>query len=212
MFAVPLLFALLLPPALAQEELPGPPAPELTDPAEHAGAAFGSDLSLTLGAGSLLGGWVTPRVHTALGLRFDAFTVGLGVEGPRLGLSLFGQKALGLLPHAQEEQDGTMLEFPIDMLEVGALCVLRSDPALPWGGTAGIGFSRVDVAAYYGGAYALPMLRFEGGVRRHLGPPQGRGFLDLGLRAGWAELRSPSEVLEELWSVEASLGLGLHVR
>jgi hypothetical protein len=204
---------LLLSPALAQGDLPGPPAPELTDPAAHADAVFGSDLSLTLGAGSLLGAWVVPQPHTALGLRFDAFTLGLGVEGPRVGLSIFGQKALGLLPHAVEEDDqGNEQEFPFDLAEYGALCVLRAAPSLPWGGTAGIGISRMDLSPYYGGPYPVPVLRFEGGARRHLGPPSSRGFLDVGLRLGWAEIRTPAEQLEELWSVELALGVGLHVR
>jgi hypothetical protein len=212
LLALPACLLLLLP-ALAQGDLPGPPAPELADPSEHAEAAFGSDISLTLGVGSLLGAWVVPRPYTALGLRFDAFTVGRGAEGPRAGLSLFGQKTLGLLPHAVEEDDeGSAQEFPIEVVEIGALCVLRSAPSLPWGGTAGLGFSRMDLSPYYGGSYPVPVLRFEGGVRRHLGTLDRRGFLDLGMRLGWTEIRSPSEQLEELWSLELSLGAGLHVR
>lgn len=198
--------------ALAQDELPGPPATELADPEQYPGAAFGTDVSVTAGMGAVLGDWTVPGAHTSVGLRFDAFAVGFSATGPRLGLSIFGEQAMGLLPRAEEEQSGQVVEFPFQYTHFGALCVLRSEPALPWGGNAGLGFSRLDLDPYFGGAYPVPVMLFEAGVRRHLGPAPSRVFLDLGLRAGWAQLRSPSEALEDLWTVQLSVGLGAHVR
>ncbi len=207
------LAALVLPGIVgAQDEIPGPPSTELADPEEHSDAAFGTDVSVTGAVGALLGEWTVPGAHTSVGLRFDAFAVGVSAAGPRLGLSIFGERSLGLLPRAEEDQSEQVVEFPFQYTHFGALCVLRSEPTLPWGGTAGLGFSRIDLDPYYGGAYPLPVMLFEGGVRRHLGAAPSKAFLDMGLRAGWAQLRNPSEALEDLWTVQLSLGLGAHVR
>ncbi len=195
--------------AHAQDEVPGPPTRELADPEQHEDAVFGTDLSLTLGGGAVLGPWAVPSAHSSLGLRFDAFLVGREQPGPRLGMSLFGEQAMGLLPRAEEEIEGQRVAFPFQYSHFGALCVLRSDPELPWGGNAGLGFSRMDLDPYYGAPYPVPLALFEGGVRRALG----RGaFLDLGLRAGWTQLRDPGELLEDHWTVQAQLGLGAHLR
>jgi hypothetical protein len=196
--------------AMAQDDVPGPPAPELADPEQHTDAAFGTDVSVTIGGGAVLGDWSVPGVHSTVGLRFDAFMAAADTPGPRLGMSIFGEQALGLLPHAQEDQDGQVVEFPFQYSHFGALCVLRSDPALPWGGNAGLGFSRLDLEPYYGGALPLPVMLFEGGARRALGGSP--AFVDLGLRAGWTQLRNPAELLEDLWTVQLSLGIGAHVR
>lgn len=196
--------------ALAQDDVPGPPAQELVDPEQHPDAAFGTDVSVTLGGGAVLGEWAVPGAHTTVGLRFDAFMAGAGTPGPRLGMSIFGERSMGLLPQAEEEQDGQLVAFPFEYSHFGALCVLRSDAALPWGGNAGLGFSRMDLSPYYGGAYPLPVMLFEGGVRRAMGGSP--AFVDLGLRAGWTQLRNPSEILEDLWTVQLSLGVGAHVR
>jgi hypothetical protein len=206
-----LLFAALLSTvaAQAQDEVPGPPARALADPEQHQDAAFGTDLSLTLGGGAVLGPWAVPSAHTSLGLRFDAFMVGRDQPGPRLGMSVFGEQAMGLLPHAEEEIGGELQEFPFQYTHFGALCVMRSDPELPWGGNAGLGFSRLDLDPYYGAPYPAPMVLFEGGARRALGRS---AFLDLGLRAGWTQLRDPAELLEDHWIVQAQLGLGAHLR
>jgi hypothetical protein len=165
-----------------------------------------------VGAASLLGSWAVPGVHSAVGLRFEAFTVGADHAGPRLGLSLFGAAAMGALQRAEELQGEEAVDFPFSYLHFGALCVLRSDPALPWGGTAGLGFSRMDLDPYYGGSYPVPWMLFEGGARRHLGRAKARSFLDVGLRVGWTQVREPSEALAELWLLQLSIGLGIHVR
>ena len=211
--SAPFALALLLPVAAqAQTELPGPPASELADPEEHRGATFGTDLSIGTAGGMLLGAWTVASVHSSFGFRFDAFATGRAGEGPRIGLSLFGEHAAGLLPRAEEEQDDERVEFPFSYLHWGVLCALRPDPALPWGGLAAIGFSRMDLDPYYGGSYPVPLLIFEGGVRRSLGRAPSRVFLDFGLRAGWTQIRDPSETLDELWLAQLSVGLGLHLR
>ncbi len=179
---------------------------------QAAAASFGSDLSLSLAAGSFMGSWAVPAVHSALGLRLDAFTVAVDQPGVRLGLSLFGEKALGLLPRAAEEEEEQLVEFPFSTLQYGVLCSLRPDPALPWGGTAALGFSRLDIEPYYGGPFAAPLLIFEGGARRQLGREPSAAFLDMSLRASWGELRSPFDAMEEIWRVQLVLGIGAHVR
>ncbi len=198
--------------AFAQDDVPGPPATELADPEQHADAVFGTDVSLQAGAGSLLGEWTVPGVHTTVGLRFDAFATPADAPGPRLGLSIFGERAMGLLPRASEEQSGELVDFPFGFNHFGALCALRSDPAMPWGGNAALGFSRMDLEPYYGGSYPVPVMLFEGGMRRHIGRSASGVFADLGLRAGWTQLRNPSELLEDLWTVQLQLGLGAHIR
>ncbi len=195
----------------AQDELPGPPSPELADPDQHSDASFGTDVSLLLGGGTLLGDWAVPGFHSSLGLRFDAF-MGGEADGPRLGLSLFGEQSMGVLPKAAEVVDEQETTFPFEYYQFGALCVLRSDPLVPWGANAGLGFSRMDIAPYYGGTYPLPVLLFEGGARRQLGAVPSPAFLDVGLRLGWSQLRNPSEALEELWTLQLSIGVGAHVR
>jgi len=196
--------------AFAQDDVPGPPAPELADPEQHPDASFGTDVSATVGMGSLLGGWTVPGPHSTVGLRFDAFMAGALTPGPRLGLSVFGEQALGLLQQAEEELDGQLVAFPFQYTHFGALCVVRSDPSLPWGGNAGLGFSRMDLDPYYGAAYPVPVMLFEAGVRRHMG--NSPAFLDLGLRAGWTQLRDPSELLEDHWTVQLQLAFGAHIR
>ncbi len=198
--------------ATAQDDLPGPPASELIDVGTDEAAFFGTDVSVSLAGGTLLGAWAVPSVHSVVGLRFDAFASDVATVGPRLGLSLFGEQALGLLPRAAEEQDGQDVEFPFQYLHYGALCVFRTDAALPWGGNAGLGFSRMDLDPYYGGAYPVPVMLFEGGVRRSVGRAVSRLFLDMGLRAGWTELRNPTEQLEELFMVQLAVSVGAHVR
>ncbi len=196
----------------AQDELPGPPSDGLADPEEHAEAPFGTDVSASVAGGTLLGSWTVPGVHTVVGIRFEAFARSVATPGPRLGLSLFGEQTLGLLPEATEEQEGQDVSFPFQYLHYGALCVFRTDASLPWGGNAGLGFSRMDLEPYYNGTYPIPVMLFEGGVRRHLGGPQTRLFLDLGLRAGWSELRNPAEELEELFLLQLAVSVGAHVR
>jgi len=198
--------------ALAQDDVPGPPATELADPEQHPTAVFGTDVTFLVGAGALLGDWTVPGAHTTVGLRFDAFADGMSAAGPRLGLSIFGEQALGLLPRAEEDQAGQQVEFPFQYTHFGALCVLRSDPSIPWGGNAGLGFSRLDLDGYYGGTLPVPVMLFEAGARRHVGPAPSHVFVDLGLRAGWAQLRNPDELLEDLWTLQLVLGLGAHMR
>jgi hypothetical protein len=213
MRSFPVFLVLLLPClSFAQDELPGPPSQELADPDRHRDAGFGTDLSLTLGGGSMLGAWSLPGVHSTVGARFDAFMQGASTPGPRMGLSIFGERAMGLLQDATELDGEQAVEFPFGYNNFGALCVVRSEPALPWGGNAGLGFSRLDLEPYYGGVYPVPVMLFEGGVRRALGKVPGAGFVDLGIRAGWTQIRNPSEQLEELWTLQLNIGIGAHLR
>ncbi len=191
---------------LDREALPGAEDERADD------ALFGSDISAGAGLGILLGSWPLAGPHSTFHARFEAFTVSAATPGPRLGVSLFGDKALGLLQDASEEQEGVVVEFPFSYLHYGVLSVLRFDPALPWTGTAGFGFGRLDLENYYGGPHALPTLIFEGGVRRHLGRATSPAFFDLGLRASWGSARGLSYELDEWWLVQLSTSLGWHVR
>jgi hypothetical protein len=70
----------------------------------------------------------------------------------------------------------------------------------------------MDLDPYYGGAYPVPVMLFEGGVRRPLGAGASPAFMDLGLRAGWTQVRNVSEVLEDLWTIQLQLAVGAHLR
>lgn len=179
--------------------------------------SFGADVSAGLAAGTLLGEWPTPGLGGAFTVRYDAFIQTREQHEPRVGISLFGGGSLWPLQDSEEVQaDGEIVTAPIRYYHWGVLGIIRYDPSAPWGGTFGLGFSRLDLEDYYGGPLGLPVLVIEGGARRRLGP-DGPLFLDLMVRGGWGSARGapygeqPDE-WTDWWSAQGVLALGMHVR
>lgn len=178
------------------------PATEPEDPPR-----FGADFSAGLGGRALLGPWPTPGVHGFVQGRYDAFIVPSEAGGPRLGLGIWA--AASAWPLQEAEEDGALQE--IRYVQYGVMSVLRHDPAAPAGALVGVGFSRLDLDAYWGGPLALPLLDFEVGVRQRLRPG---AFLDWTARAHWGTARSGvvETLWEEWWMVGLSVSPGLHLR
>ena len=179
--------------------------------------AYGADLSAGLSAGALLGEWPVPGPAGGFTVRYDAFIQSREDPGPRVGISLFGGSSLWPTQDAAEVQaDGEILTLPIRYTHWGVLGVIRYDPAAPWGGSFGLGFSRLDLDDYYGGPLGLPVLLIEGGARRRLGP-DGPLFLDLMIRGGWGSARGAPygdrpDDWTDWWLPQGVLALGVHLR
>lgn len=202
-----------LPPA---PERPVPEVDRDEAPVPDAMPAFGTDVAMGLLGGSFFGPWPEPGPHGVVLVRYDAFAVPRAASGPRLGASFWGATTAWPLPEAAELTASALGDevervFSFRYVQYGVMAVIRYDPAADLGADAGIGFGRLDLADYWDGPLALPMLTFEAGVRQRL---RDRAFADWLLRASWATERSGSVAgaEEEWWLVQAGLALGAHVR
>jgi len=94
-----------------------------------------------------------------------------------------------------------------------ALAILRYAPAAPWGGTFGVGFSRLDLEDYQGGPLGLPVFLLEGGARRRLGP-DGLAFVDLMFRGGWGSSAGIEEPTEwtDWWLLQPVIAVGFNLK
>lgn len=190
---------LLVAAALAAE-----PAPD------DAPAPFGTDVSVGVGAGALLGTWPDAGVHGTIGGRVDLFMVDRTVPGPRFGASLWGRTAVWpLQTHTDDDADPDGRDAaPFGLTHYGVSAVLRFDPAVRWTGTFGFGFGRVDLTGYEGGVQAVPTFTVEAGLRQSLG----RAFVDYGVQSGWGSTRGASGDWEDWWTVSGGVSIGLHAR
>jgi hypothetical protein len=180
------------------------------------GGAFGTDLSAGVVAGTLLGNWPEPGVHTAWQIRFDAFPTARDQPGVRVGASVFAQGSALLEQDAREAGTQGVTVFPFSYLHWGVLVAIRPDPAATWGGLASFGFGRLDLADFWDAAYAIPMATLEAGARRRAGKVADPAFFDLALRASWGSARGPGTTsggaLDDWWLVQGALSVGAHVR
>jgi hypothetical protein len=174
----------------------------------------GGDVSVAAQVGTLVGSWPVAGLHGAPMIRYDAFAAPVGAEGPRVGASLWGTTAIWPLQNADE--DG--VRFPLHFNQYGVMVALRPPADNRLGFAGGLGFSRIDLADYYGGPQVLAALGFEGGARLEL-PDVAQGatagaFIDALLRVHWSTSRSPTstEALHEWWMVQLAIGPGLHLR
>lgn len=172
--------------------------------------SFGADVSVGIGAGSLLGSWPDTGVH-GFGLgRYTAFARDREAQGPRIGASLWGSKAVWPLQTATEEGLDGPETAPFSYVHYGINAVVRHDPAAPISATAGFGFGRLDLIDYWDGPHVLPTLTFEAGARHRL---PSWAFIDWMVRAHWATARAPTGgSLHEWWMVQLALTTGLHMR
>ncbi|MBN1336216.1 MAG: hypothetical protein JXB39_09670 [Deltaproteobacteria bacterium] len=180
------------------------------------GGSFGTDLSAGIGAGSLLGEWPRPGIHTAWQVRFEAFPDSRDIPGPRVGASLFAEGSAIVRQEAREVGEEAVRVFPFSYVHWGMLVAIRPDPQATWGGLASVGFGRLDLDDFWSASYAVPMATFEAGARRRVGHPSNPGFLDLAIRASWGSARGPGtepgSALDDWWLVGAALRVGAHVR
>lgn len=184
-----------------------------TEPSKRTGApdeaapppAFGTDVTVSVGAGALLGEWPDAGVHGTVGGRVDLFMVGRHSPGPRLGASFWGRSAVWPLQTATPAEGGAA---PFAMTQYGVGAVMRFDPATRFTGTFGFGFGRTDLDGYEGGVWAIPTFLVEAGLRQSLGAV----YLDYGVQGGWGSARGPSKDWEDWWTVGAGVGVGLHAR
>ncbi len=192
----------------------GLPAPSALAADAQPAPAFGSDLSMGIGLGTLLGTWPDPGLHSWLGGRYDAFVVPADRRGARLGASIFASGTLGLLPQATEQESDVNNIVTFSCLHYGVLSALRLDPRLPWSGLVSFGFSRLDLSTYWGAPYAVPMITFEAGLRRRMLRRDPRPFLDMVARLSWGSIIAPNpyDGLDELWLLQVATWLGFHAR
>ncbi|MES2641415.1 MAG: hypothetical protein V4850_18125 [Myxococcota bacterium] len=167
--------------------------------------AFGTDVTVGVGAGALLGAWPDAGLHGTLGGRVDLFMVSRDTPGPRLGASLWGRTAVWPLQTATSDDSVTT---PFGLTQYGAGVVMRFDPTTRFTGTFGFGFGRTDLDGYQGGVWAIPTFTVEAGVRQSLGIL----YIDYGAQGGWGSARGPSTDWEDWWTVGAGIGVGLHAR
>lgn len=174
--------------------------------ADEPDATFGGDVAVGVAGGMLFNDWVTTPQHGAVIARYDAFVVDRETPGHRIGLSMWGGGSLWPQPARTEEDERAAFSYT----QYGIMTVLRADPELPIGYLAGIGFGRLDLPLWYGAPHYLPMATIEAGARRALGD---RPFVDVLLRAHWAQARDSSNLgYEEWWMVQLGLMIGGHVR
>ncbi len=166
---------------------------------------FGTDVSVGVGAGALLGDWPDPGVHGTLGARLDVFTVNRDTPGPRFGASLWGRTAVWPLQTHTADDAGPAA---FGLTHYGASAILRFDPAIRWTGTFGFGFGRADLSDYEGGVWAVPTFTVEVGLRQAIG----RAFVDYAVQSGWGSARGPEAGWEDWWTVSAGVSVGLHAR
>jgi hypothetical protein len=178
--------------------------PPSEDPPEP---AFGTDVSVGIGAGALLGAWPDPGVHGFATGRVDLFMVDRDVPGPRFGASVWGRSAVWPLQTHTGSEDGAAAE-PFRVLQYGLAAVIRSDPSARLGGTFGFGFGRADLDGYEGGVQAIPLFTVEAGLRQSLG----RAFVDYAAQSGWGSARATSGAWEEWWTVSLGVSVGFHAR
>lgn len=172
--------------------------------------SFGSELSLGVAAGALLGDWPAPGLHTAWSLRYGAFLDDRLSGGPQLGLGVSAHGTALLLQARREDGDEGLNEAPFSYLQYGVLVLLRTEPELPWGGSFGLGMARLDLDDYYGDRHAVPMLTFEGALRQRVG--QSWFFVDYGARGGWGSAGHPGEGWQDWWELEAVVMVGAQLR
>ena len=176
---------------------------------------FGSDISAGVAPGALLGEWPAPGLHGAFVLRYDAFIEPRDAPGVRMGLSVFGGRSVWPLQDSSGgvDAEGNEELTPFSFYHYGALAVMRYAPAAPWGGTFGVGFSRIDIEDYQGGPLGLPVFLLEGGARRRIGS-DGQAFLDLMMRGGWGSAAGIEEPTEwsDWWLVQPVVALGVHLK
>ena len=201
------MFALLTLTALAAAQAPDTP--------ENSESVFGSAISAGVAPGVLLGEWPEPGVHGAFVLRYDAFIEPRDAPGVRMGLSIFGGASVWPLQDSSTQVDleGNPELVPFSFYHFGALAILRYAPAAPWGGTFGVGFSRLDLEDYQGGPLGLPVFLLEGGARRRLGP-DGLAFVDLMFRGGWGSSAGIEEPTEwtDWWLLQPVIAVGFNLK
>lgn len=167
---------------------------------------FGTDVTVGVGVGALLGEWPDAGVHGTLGGRVDLFMVSRDTPGPRLGASFWGRTGVWPLQTAAGEADTATAPFGVTQYGVGA--VMRFDPDTRFTGTFGFGFGRTDLDGYKGGVWAIPTFIVEAGLRQSFGAV----YIDYGAHGGWGSARGPSTGWEDWWTVGAGIGVGLHAR
>ena len=175
--------------------------------------SFGADVSAGVIAGSHFGEWPLPGLHTGWNARYDGFIQDRQTGGPRVGISVFGGGSLGLLQDREEilDEAGNTEIAPFEFLHYGVLGVIRYDPAAPWSGLFGLGFSRLELEDWYDGVQVIPSFVLEGGARHRLGP-DGPLFVDIQLRTGWASARGVERDWTDWWSLQSIVSLGVHAR
>jgi hypothetical protein len=179
------------------------PPPEEEAPLRN----FGLDVSVGYVAQAVLGEWPNPGVSGAAEARVDFLPVPKGAGGPRVGASLFGRSSVWPL-QGHTDDDGVTTTFRY--LQYGLHLAVRHDPAAPWSGTFGFGFSRLDLDGFEGGFLAVPQFTVEAGLRRRLGTA---AFVELGAHGGWGSQRSTETTgWEDWWTAGLGLKLGTWVR
>ena len=190
-----MLFALVAPSFAAD-----PPPAE-----EPASAAFGTDVSVGVGAGALLGDWPDAGVHGTIGGRVDLFTVNRDTPGPRFGASLWGRTAVWPL---QTHTDADAAPADFGLSQYGVAAILRFDPSTRWTGLFGFGFGRTDISNYEDGVWAVPAFTVEAGARQAIR----RMYLDYTVHSGWGSARGAGADWEDWWTVGAGVSVGFHAR
>jgi hypothetical protein len=170
-------------------------------------SAFGLDVSVGYVANAVLGPWPNPGVSGAIEARVDALPVPKGSPGPRVGASLWGRSSIWPLQgHTDEAGDVNVFRY----LQYGLHLAIRHDPAAPWTGTFGFGFSRLDIEGFEGGVWSVPQFTVEAGLRKRLGTG---AFLELGAHGGWGSQRDPASAdWQDWWTTGLGLKLGTWVR
>lgn len=171
---------------------------------------FGSELQLGAATGSLLGEWPAPGLHAAWSVRYGAFLDDRMSGGPQLGLGVTAYGSALLLQSRREDSEEGVNEAPFSFNQYGLLVLLRTEPEAPWGGSFGLGFTRLDLDDYYGDAHAVPMLTVEAALRQRFGDTW--FYADYGLRGGWGSAGHPGEGWQDWWQLQAVVTLGAHLR
>lgn len=171
---------------------------------------FGSELQLGVASGALLGDWPAPGLHAAWSVRYGAFLDDRESGGPQLGLGITADGSALLLQSRREEGDEGLNEDPFSFTQYGVLVLLRTEPEAPWGGSFGLGYTRVDLDDYFGGRHAVPTLTCEAALRQRFGETW--FYADYGLRGGWGSAGSPSGDWQDWWQLQAVVTLGAHLR
>jgi hypothetical protein len=185
----------------------GDTPPDTSDTSDVPQPAFGTDVSVGIGAAALLGAWPDPGVSGFAAGRVDLFMVDRDTPGPRFGASVWGRSSVWpLQTHTGTEEGATAVPFHV--LQYGLAAVIRYDPSAPLTGTFGFGFGRADLDGYEGGVQAVPLFTVEAGLRQRVG----RGFVDYGAQSGWGSARNTEGAWEEWWTVSVGLNVGFHVR
>jgi len=173
--------------------------------------SFGADTSVGYSVGHIFGPDLTERTHGAALFRLDSFVQDMTYEGPRLGMSVWGEMSLSPKPTILAMSDlGAERPEEIKINHVGILAIIRQHAEAPLSGTFGVGFGRVEMTSDTQGRIALPAFTVEAGGRYKTSR---QSFVDLMARAHWMTRHNPlSQQQEEWWIVELSALVGAHLR